>query len=705
MVAGLTYYQILEYFLIYSFIGWCVEVIYQAVAKGLVVNRGFLNGPVCPIYGFGVLAVFGTVNEATVKAGETAGSPNLLLVFVCGVLLTTSIELFGGWALDKIFHARWWDYSNKPFNFHGYICLEFSIIWGLGVVFIVEVVQPAISRIASDLVPEQVGWPLMGVLYLLYAADFALSVMIMVGLNKRMAELDEMRRKMRVVSNKLSTDLGNGAIETKQHVEEARVQAALAKAEAVDSINAVKEEAKEGIIAAKEEAIESLSAAKAGAAERKENIANARGAHIAALKEQYESKSKALSDKIANSRYLGTGRLLRAFPQMEHRDYQEILEELKKMLVFVLICASLSALTVVQAQAAEEQSPGGDENAVEAIEEGPDPSSPLMVTAIDFGDEGWGDGAMIESGGECMLMDTFMPDCDEALKEFLLENGYTEFAIYLSHYHADHFGNVRHLLRDDRFKITTVYMCNDDHLTPTDNDYASLLGWFKDMDLAIRDLAKEKNVPVVDLDTGDVFYVGDAKVEILLGPAYESDDHNRTYLNNNSLMARITGGGIRYLTCGDYEKTMERQVLQTDIDLSADLFKMCHHGGDTSGSPEFLKAVNPSFAYFNSTDDSPSRYASGWASEPVSEMMKIANVHSVRYNGTVRYTCKDGVITVRAERNVKPVVMTYKADGEVGICMQFQQFNDQQNPIDTEKMKLAAEETIWHHGCIPAVYR
>ena len=72
----------------------------------------------------------------------------------------------------------------------------------------------------------------------------------------------------------------------------------------------------------------------------------------------------------------------------------------------------------------------------------PDPAVPLMITAIDFGEEGWGDGTMIESNGECLLMDTFMPDCEDALKEFLLDNGYTEFAIYLSHYHADHFGGM-----------------------------------------------------------------------------------------------------------------------------------------------------------------------------------------------------------------------------------------------------------------------
>ena len=352
MIAGISYYHILQYFLIYSFIGWCVEVIYQAVSKGVIVNRGFLNGPVCPIYGFGVLAVFAAVNTAEAYAEPGSGKAGFLLVFLCGAALTTSIELFGGWALDKIFHARWWDYSDKPFNFHGYICLEFSLLWGLGIVLVVEVAHPLIASILNRSAPQSVGWPLMGILYTVYAADFMLSVMIMVGLNKRLAELDEMQKKMRVVSNKLSKEIGRGALETAQHVGEARVQAALATAEARDtlsaakdgaigSLNAAKAGAIEGISAATVEAIDSLQAAKAGAIDSlsaaKDGIqAGISDAHstgekrMAALKKIYDRRTAALIRMVRRSRYFGLGRLLRAFPQMEHRDYKELLETLKK---------------------------------------------------------------------------------------------------------------------------------------------------------------------------------------------------------------------------------------------------------------------------------------------------------------------------------------------------------------------------------------
>ena len=352
MIAGISYYHILQYFLIYSFIGWCVEVIYQAVSKGVIVNRGFLNGPVCPIYGFGVLAVFAAVNTAEAYAEPGSGKAGFLLVFLCGAALTTSIELFGGWALDKIFHARWWDYSDKPFNFHGYICLEFSLLWGLGIVIIVEVIQPIIASMADRSIPESICLPLMGVLYTAYAADFMLSVMIMVGLNKRRAERDEMQKKRRVVSNKLSSEIGKGALETAQHVGEAKVQAALATAKAKDSLNAVKAEAAESLGAAKAEAIgglttvtaEAIGSLNAAKAEAKESLGAAKSGiragiadmhssgerQAARIRERYERKKAALSRMIRSTRYFGTGRLLRAFPQMQHRKYRELLEALKK---------------------------------------------------------------------------------------------------------------------------------------------------------------------------------------------------------------------------------------------------------------------------------------------------------------------------------------------------------------------------------------
>ena len=385
MIAGISYYHIFQYFLIYSFLGWCTEVAYAAVCEGRVVNRGFLNGPVCPIYGFGILAVFGTINTGLSRFGTGSSYTNLLLIFLCGMALTTMIELFGGWALDRLFHASWWDYSDKPFNFHGYICLQFSLLWGIGIVLVVEVLHPLIAATFDRIMPETGGWPLLYFLYIVYASDTMLSVMIMVGLNKRLAELDEMQKRMRVVSNTLSDGIGRSALGTAQYIGEAKVQAALAKAEAMDSLSAAKAEAVDslsavatgavdslsavkagavdslsavkagavdslsavkagavdslsavkagavdGLSAVKEGAVDSLSAVKNGAMDGISAVQSSGEKGLESLKNQYNRKKAALSRMVRGTRYFGAGRLLRAFPQMRHRKYRELLDKLKK---------------------------------------------------------------------------------------------------------------------------------------------------------------------------------------------------------------------------------------------------------------------------------------------------------------------------------------------------------------------------------------
>ena len=103
-------YQLLWLFFIYAFLGWCTEVAYAALDTGKLVNRGFLNGPLCPIYGCGMAAVLTLLLPL---------QDNLLILFAGGMLLTTLIELVGGWALKTLFHTTWWDYSDKPFNLGG----------------------------------------------------------------------------------------------------------------------------------------------------------------------------------------------------------------------------------------------------------------------------------------------------------------------------------------------------------------------------------------------------------------------------------------------------------------------------------------------------------------------------------------------------------------------------------------------------------
>ena len=294
MICGMTYFQICLYFLFYSFGGWVVEVIFHAVALGKVINRGFLNGPVCPVYGFGVLSVFALLN--TIQSGGHVMSEGMIFVF--GFVLATLIELIAGWLLDVCFHARWWDYSDKPLNFHGYICLEFSLIWGLAIVMVVKVFQKYVENQASH-TPATWEWVVMAILYAAYFADFVVTVATIRGLNKKLIRLDKVSSDMRIVSDKLSNTLATTTIDTVQKVGEGKVQVTLAKAELRDAT-----------IAQKDKSIEMLRMKKA----------------------ELQAQFNELSGSITNHTVFGQGRIIKAFPEMKHRDYFELIQELKKKL-------------------------------------------------------------------------------------------------------------------------------------------------------------------------------------------------------------------------------------------------------------------------------------------------------------------------------------------------------------------------------------
>ena len=126
-------YTLASLFLIYSFLGWCAEVIFVVLDTHSFDNRGFLRGPVCPIYGFGIILVVSCLNPL-------AGT--WIRLFFASVALTTALELVVGIFLKKVFHHEWWNYDEFRFNLGGYICLRFSLLWGLGCLFVVKLLHP-----------------------------------------------------------------------------------------------------------------------------------------------------------------------------------------------------------------------------------------------------------------------------------------------------------------------------------------------------------------------------------------------------------------------------------------------------------------------------------------------------------------------------------------------------------------------------------
>ncbi len=292
MESDLSLYALAWYFLIYSGLGWAVEVCFQAVTRAKIVNRGFLNGPVCPVYGLGAVCLLLLLSCLDMGAVEEVSS---LVIFLSGTLITTAIELAAGWILDRLFHARWWDYSQKPFNLHGYICLEFSLIWGLSVTFAARIIHPLASRLSAELIPERYGWPILGVLYLAFFADLAVTAAVLRGLNKRLEELDGIRKQMRVLSDRMSVQIGENALETAQKLQEARIRYALGKAELRDEMEETRRENRERL-------------------------------------QELRARADQLSRSLFSSRHFGAGRILNAFPSMRHEKYHEALDEVRTRL-------------------------------------------------------------------------------------------------------------------------------------------------------------------------------------------------------------------------------------------------------------------------------------------------------------------------------------------------------------------------------------
>ena len=138
-------YNILFYYIIYSCFGWCSEVLYAYKNQHKFVNRGFLHGPICPIYGSCVLFIITFLNNF---------HNNLFVLLIIATILTSIIEYITGFVLEKLFKKKYWDYTEDPFNLHGRICLHFSLMWGAVSIFILKIFHPVVSNIVS-LIPNE----------------------------------------------------------------------------------------------------------------------------------------------------------------------------------------------------------------------------------------------------------------------------------------------------------------------------------------------------------------------------------------------------------------------------------------------------------------------------------------------------------------------------------------------------------------------
>ena len=181
------------FFFIYSFIGWVWESCYVSVRKRRWVNRGFMHGPMLPLYGSGAIVVL----VSTIGVRENAA-----LIFLLGMMAATVLEYFTGAAMERLFHVRYWDYSNQKLNLHGYICVTSSLCWGFFSVLLVRVVHVPVET-AVLRIPLTVSEGAALVLSVAAAVDLTQSFNEAMDLKRILSQLEESREQVRKLQEKL----------------------------------------------------------------------------------------------------------------------------------------------------------------------------------------------------------------------------------------------------------------------------------------------------------------------------------------------------------------------------------------------------------------------------------------------------------------------------------------------------------------------
>lgn len=192
-----TWMQIAWIFFIYSFVGWLGEVFMAVINRRKFVNRGFVNGPLCPIYGFG--AVLFSLFLPELKS-------NLFFLFLGGTVLATVLEYVTGLLMEKIFNKKLWNYSNIRFNLDGYVCVRYSLFWGLLSVLLILFLNPLLCKLVS-FVPYIIALAALWGLAVLLFLDFLGTALAVLGLQSQAARFAQLTEGMQHTSKMLENAL------------------------------------------------------------------------------------------------------------------------------------------------------------------------------------------------------------------------------------------------------------------------------------------------------------------------------------------------------------------------------------------------------------------------------------------------------------------------------------------------------------------
>ena len=185
------FYTLFLYFFIYCILGWIAEVFFCRLVLGKWTNRGFLYGPYCPIYGFGGIIVVLFLEPFKI---------NPILIFVLGTLLTTMLEYITSYILEKLFDAKWWDYSHIPLNINGRVCVFNSILFGILGLFATYIIHPHVQNIITK-IPNSYLEYIFFIILLLLTIDLMATLNTLLNFKSKLKYLHEIKEKIKLKNN------------------------------------------------------------------------------------------------------------------------------------------------------------------------------------------------------------------------------------------------------------------------------------------------------------------------------------------------------------------------------------------------------------------------------------------------------------------------------------------------------------------------
>ncbi len=333
--------QWLLFFFLYCFLGWVWESCYVSARQRRWVNRGFLHGPLLPIYGFGAVIIL----WATLPV---RGS--LPLIFLLGMLAATALEYVTGAAMEALFKVRYWDYSGKAFNLNGHICLTCSLAWGAFSVLLVKVLHPPLEDLVLRL-PAFLADALACVLTVYFTADTVRSFQAAMDLREVLTRLTEENEDLRRLAKRAEVISAFAEEDLRRFREKTEVERLLRQERWEDTLQQLRdarikrarrrqlllEESLRRRTTAKLKALDNIREALEAYRDRLETARDltgealeARMAEVQQLLEQLRDREAAIRARTAR-RYRQSLRILRGNPSATAKAFSEALESLRKL--------------------------------------------------------------------------------------------------------------------------------------------------------------------------------------------------------------------------------------------------------------------------------------------------------------------------------------------------------------------------------------